>query len=116
MARYCKMRNEKKDRVLLPGETKDCVCHCGICKKRNLSQNFKYDEYRERFKCPSCGRYIEYLYANKEEKAINKPIMERNRKAFFDRWKNDAQFRAKFFSIKIEEESPDERLSPVAKD
>ena len=59
------MRNEKKDRVLLPGETKDCVCHCGICKKRNLSQNFKYDEYRERFKCPSCGRYIEYLYANK---------------------------------------------------
>ena len=74
------MRNEKKDRVLLPGETKDCVCHCGICKKRNLSQNFKYDEYRERFKCPSCGRYIEYLYANKEEKAINKPIMERNRK------------------------------------
>ena len=49
----------KEPRMLLPGETKDCVYHCGICKKRSLSQNFKYDEYRERFRCPSCGRYIE---------------------------------------------------------
>lgn len=40
----------------------------------------------------------------------------RNRKAFFNRWKNDAKFIARYFSIKIEEESPDERLSPVAKD
>lgn len=28
------MRNEKKDRVLLPGETKDCLLHCGFCKKQ----------------------------------------------------------------------------------
>ena len=55
------MRNEEKDRALLPGETNDCVCHCGICKKRNLSQDFKYDEYRERFKCPS-GESLEAFF------------------------------------------------------
>ena len=43
-------------------------------------------------------------------------LMEWDRKAFFNRWKNDAKFIARYFSIKIEEESPDERLSPVAKD
>ena len=96
------MRNES--RSLLPGESKDCVVHCGFCKKRNLYQDFTKEQHiGDQYKCPSCGRYIKRLYESKEEKLINEPIMERNRNDFIHKWKTDPDFRTRFRCIHIEE-------------
>ena len=35
MERYCKMKG--RNYSLLPGELKDCLLHCGFCKKQDLS-------------------------------------------------------------------------------
>ena len=91
------------DIPLLPGELEDCYFHCGYCKKRNLYQDFEDDKLFEFYKCPSCGRVIRNIYANKEEKLINKPVMERNRNAFIQRWKTDSEFREMYQCIKIKE-------------
>ena len=95
---------KNKDRSLLPGELKDCVVHCGFCKKRNLFQDFtKEQRLGDPYKCPSCGRYIKRLYVSKEEKLINEPIMEKNRNNFIHRWKTDSEFRKRFRCFHIKE-------------
>ena len=94
---------EEKSRSVLPGELRNCFFHCGYCKKRNLYQDFEKDEFDEGFKCPSCGRIIKRVYANKEEKLLNKPIMEKNRNDFIHRWKTDFQFRERYRCIKIKD-------------
>lgn len=89
---------------MLPGETRGCVGHCGFCKKRDMLKNFKLREFDYMYKCPNCGKLIRKIYINKEEKLINKPIMEKNRKAFFEKMKNDANFREMYSFIKIHKE------------
>lgn len=89
------------DIPVLPGELNNCYFHCGYCKKRNLYQDFEDENLFEFYKCPSCGRVIRRIYANKEEKLLNKPIMERNRNAFIHRWKTDSDFRERYKCIKI---------------
>lgn len=95
------MRNES--RSLLPGELKNCYFHCGSCKKRNLFQDFEKEKHNGFYKCPNCGRFIRRIYANKEEKLINNPIMEKNRNDFIHRWKTDADFRTRYRCFHIEE-------------
>ena len=80
MARYCKMKG--RNYFLLPGESKDCLLHCGFCKKQDVFQNFEKGKEDYFYKCPHCGRFIRRLYENKKEREHNLPIRERNRKNY----------------------------------
>ena len=66
---------------MLLSETRGCVGHCGFCKKRDLLENFR-QEFDYMYKCPNCGKLIRRVYVSKVERLINKPIIDKNRKAF----------------------------------
>ena len=38
---------------LLPGELKDCLLHCGFCKKQDIFQNFLKNKKDGFYKCPN---------------------------------------------------------------
>ena len=42
MERYCKMK--ERNYSLLPGELKDCLLHCGFCKKQDLSKTLRKEK------------------------------------------------------------------------
>ena len=57
----------KKAIYLLPDEMKDCLVHCGFCKKQDLAQNFEKGKIDSYFKCPNCRRFIRRLYESKDD-------------------------------------------------
>lgn len=87
MARYCKMKG--RNYSLSPGELKDCLLHCGFCKKQDVFQNFLKDKKDGFYKYPNCGRFIRRIYESKKEREHNLPIRERNRKNYLSKPKPD---------------------------
>lgn len=87
MERYCKMKG--RNYSLLPGELKDCLLHCGFCKKQDLSQNFEKGKEDYFYKCPHCGKFNRRVYESKAEREHDLPIRERNRQNYLSKPKPD---------------------------
>lgn len=87
MAGYCKIKG--RNYSLLPGELKNCLLHCGFCKKQDVFQNFLKDKKDGFYKCPNCGKFIRRIYESKKEREHNLPIRERNRKVYLAKQKSD---------------------------
>ena len=68
MERYCKMKG--RNYSLLSGELKDCLLHCGFCKKQDLSQNFEKGKEDYFYKCPHCGKFNRRVYESKAERGL----------------------------------------------